>query len=134
MNCLLQVVLFVLFAIQYSYQLDEPFIKYLHDSRGNYQFYYAVGDVTHTEVGKRGLKQGFYEYTDANGEVQRVDYNAGPRGYSAQGTNIPVPVTDTPEVKSARKAHLLFRKGVLETAPGTPDFFLREADTSRQSK
>lgn len=89
---------------------------------GKFQFPgYSGGPSAKSEVKTfDGNVHGTYSYVDSNNELQTVDYTAGPNGFRAAATNLPVapvdtnqppvdtnkPVEDTPEVVAARNAHL----------------------------
>jgi hypothetical protein len=94
------------------------------DELGQYNYGYSGGPSAKNEVRSfDGVVRGSYSYVDANNEVQTVDYTAGPGGFKAAATNLPVapvdtgvapvdtgvapePVEDTPEVAAAKAAHL----------------------------
>merc|ERR1739842_127953 len=74
-----------------------------------------------------GVTRGSYQYIDANGIVQTVNYIADDvNGFRVAGTNIPTapaalpigpaPVAETPEVAAARAAHLAAHDQALAAA------------------
>ncbi|KAK9869935.1 hypothetical protein WA026_006033 [Henosepilachna vigintioctopunctata] len=55
-----------------------------------------------------GTIGGGYPYWDKNGQLKYMEYITNPENYNFYGSYLPItvaPVTDTPEVKAARKAH-----------------------------
>jgi hypothetical protein len=103
------------------------------DDIGQYSFGYSNGESVKQEVKTAdGVVRGAYQYVDANGNLQTVNYIADPvNGFRVAGTNIPVapaaqnvalpvapkapvveplvapvPVMETPEVAAARAEHL----------------------------
>jgi hypothetical protein len=95
------------------------------DEFGQFSFGYENINSAKTETKDAfGVTRGTYQYVDANGLVQTVNYIADDvNGFRVSGTNIPVgpsslplgpaapllaplPVTETPEVAAARKEHL----------------------------
>ena len=56
------------------------------------------------------MTRGTYSYTDKNGAVQAVQYEAGQNlGFQVKASSLPEqakPVQDTPEVLAAREQHL----------------------------
>jgi len=95
------------------------------DEFGQFSFGYENINSKKTETKDAfGVTRGSYEYVDANGALQIVNYVADPvNGFRVAGTNIPVapvapqipvhapliapePVMETPEVKAARAEHL----------------------------
>lgn len=61
------------------------------DEHGQYTYGYTDGASAKTETRYAdGLTKGSYSYVDDNGAVQAVHYTAGPDGFRAVGTNIPV--------------------------------------------
>jgi hypothetical protein len=110
----------------YPYYYNQPYhyhhyapvvVAHQHhsqDSLGQYNFGYSGGPSAKSEVKTfDGVVRGSYSYIDSNNELQTVDYSAGPDGFKAAGTNLPVDngkapesVTETPEVAAARADHL----------------------------
>jgi len=96
--------------------VQVPVISKYHaqDEFGQYQFGYADAYSNRNENRDlNGVVSGSYNYVDANGVPQTVNYIADHQGFRAQGTTIqfdakaaPLPVEDTPEVVAARAAHL----------------------------
>jgi len=88
------------------------------DEFGQFSFGYAGGPSARTESRDvYGVTQGSYQYVDANGLLQTVNYIADPiNGFRVAGTNIPTavvapevaalvgpaPVEETPEVRAAK--------------------------------
>jgi len=95
------------------------------DELGQFSFGYENVNSAKTETKDAfGVTRGSYQYVDANGILQRVNYIADDiNGFRVSGTNIPVapealpvssklslpiplPVKETPEVAAARQEHL----------------------------
>merc|ERR1712020_203726 len=93
------------------------------DEFGQFSFGYENINSAKTETKDAfGVTRGSYQYVDANGILQTVNYIADPvNGFRVAGTNIPVapaapnvalpvapqvPVVETPEVAAARAEHL----------------------------
>merc|ERR1712008_271408 len=88
------------------------------DEFGQFSFGYENINSAKTETRDAfGVTRGNYQYVDANGIVQSVNYIADDvNGFRVAGTNIPTapvalavgppPVAETPEVAAARAAHL----------------------------
>merc|ERR1712055_1173867 len=90
------------------------------DEFGQFSFGYENINSAKTETKDAfGVTRGSYQYVDANGIVQTVNYVADDiNGFRVAGTNIPVavaaalplvapvPVLETPEVAAARAEHL----------------------------
>jgi hypothetical protein len=113
-------------AAPYHYAAYQPAINQHHaqDQLGQYNYGYSGGPSAKSETRTfDGVVRGSYSYVDANNKLQTVDYTAGPEGFKAAATNLPVapvdtnvapvdngvapePVEDTPEVVAARAAHL----------------------------
>ena len=88
------------------------------------QFSFGYQNINSARLESRdafGVTHGSYQYVDANGLLQTVNYIADPvNGFRVAGTNIPVaavnptvalpvaplPVQETPEVAAARAEHL----------------------------
>merc|ERR1712038_2066854 len=102
----------------------EPPSSQFHaqDEFGQFSFGYQNINSAKTESRDAfGVTRGSYQYVDANGILQTVNYIADPvNGFRVAGTNIPVapevpvaapliapvPVLETPEVAKARAEHL----------------------------
>merc|ERR1712152_117871 len=102
----------------------EPPSSQFHaqDEFGQFSFGYQNINSAKTESRDAfGVTRGSYQYVDANGILQTVNYIADPvNGFRVAGTNIPVapevpvaaplvapvPVGETPEVAAARAEHL----------------------------
>merc|ERR1712174_166337 len=92
------------------------------DEFGQFSFGYENINSAKTETKDAfGVTRGSYQYVDANGILQTVNYIADPvNGFRVAGTNLPVapelpvvaplvapvPVGETPEVAAARAEHL----------------------------
>merc|ERR1712107_846616 len=92
------------------------------DEFGQFSFGHAGGPSARTESrAANGVTQGSYQYVDANGLLQTVNYIADPfNGFRVSGTNLPAaplapavvalegpaPVQETAEVAAARAEHL----------------------------
>jgi len=79
------------------------------DEFGQFSFGHAGGPSARTEARNAyGVTTGSYQYIDANGLLQTVNYIADPvNGFRVAGTNLPVApvvgaVVDTPEVAAAK--------------------------------
>merc|ERR1712198_354401 len=75
------------------------------DEFGQFSFGHAGGPSARTEARNAyGVTTGSYQYVDANGLLQTVNYIADPvNGFRVAGTNLPVaPAADTAEVAAAK--------------------------------
>jgi hypothetical protein len=102
------------------------------DEFGQFSFGYENINSAKTETKDAfGVTRGSYQYIDANGIVQTVNYIADDvNGFRVAGTNIPTapaalpaallvgpaPVAETPEVAAARSAHLAAHDEALAAA------------------
>merc|ERR1712001_505382 len=100
------------------------------DEFGQFSFGYENINSAKTETKDAfGVTRGSYQYIDANGIVQTVNYIADDvNGFRVAGTNIPTapaalpaalgpaPVAETPEVAAARAAHLAAHDEALAAA------------------
>ena len=98
------------------------------DEFGQFSFGYENINSAKTETKDAfGVTRGSYQYIDANGIVQTVNYIADDvNGFRVAGTNIPTapaalpigpaPVAETPEVAAARAAHLAAHDQALAAA------------------
>merc|ERR1711936_659048 len=114
------------------------------DEFGQFSFGHAGGPSARTEARNAyGVTTGSYQYVDANGLVQTVNYIADDvNGFRVAGTNIPTapaalpavlpagpaPVVETPEVAAARAAHLAAHEEALAAAAEVA------ADTTEERK
>merc|ERR1739844_91009 len=78
------------------------------DEFGQFSFGYQNINSAKTETKDAfGVTRGSYQYVDANGVLQTVNYIADDiNGFRVAGTNIPVAPEETPEVAAARAEHL----------------------------
>ncbi|KAK4886291.1 hypothetical protein RN001_002562 [Aquatica leii] len=77
------------------------------DTLGNYNFKYAIDGISRVEHGDlHGNVNGGFSYIDPYGILRKTEFTSGVHGYNAIGTDIPVPVQDTPEVAHAKAKHL----------------------------
>merc|ERR1712004_59759 len=114
------------------------------DEFGQFSFGYENINSAKTETKDAfGVTRGSYQYMDANGLVQTVNYIADDvNGFRVAGTNIPTapaalpavlpagpaPVVETPEVAAARAAHLAAHEEALAAATEVA------ADTTEERK
>ncbi|GLV33019.1 Cuticular protein 72Ec [Carabus blaptoides fortunei] len=100
-------------AVVTAKPVDEPAPFVATDNRdvdGSYTFSYTSEDSSKTEVRHAdGTIVGGYQYIDADGILQKVQYQAGEDGVQILASNLPVgstdPVQDTPEVLQAKDEH-----------------------------
>nr|CAD7196933.1 unnamed protein product [Timema douglasi] len=136
----IQIVLFAMVAAAvarpgllgyYPYALSSQY--HAQDELGQYSYGYAGGLSAKSEVKSfDGVTRGGYSYVDANGELQTVSYTADAlNGFRVAATNLPKapapiesaplvapePVQDTPEVATAKAAHLALVSGATPEAP-----------------
>ncbi|KAF5290400.1 hypothetical protein FQR65_LT11577 [Abscondita terminalis] len=77
------------------------------DTLGNYKLRYAIDGIARVEHGDGlGNVNGGFSYIDPHGILRKTEFTSGVHGYHAVGTDIPVPVQDTPEVAHAKASHL----------------------------
>ena len=115
-------------AVEVEWSSDAPSSQFhAQDEFGQFSFGYENINSAKTETKDAfGVTRGSYQYVDANGIVQTVNYIADDiNGFRVAGTNIPVavaaaqpvapaalplvapvPVLETPEVAAARAEHL----------------------------
>ncbi|KAK4886288.1 hypothetical protein RN001_002559 [Aquatica leii] len=87
------------------------------DTLGNYKLRYLIDGISRVEHGDlHGNVNGGFSYIDPHGILRKTEFTSGVHGYHAIGTDIPVPVQDTPEVAHAKANHL----SVLRAAYLTP--------------
>ncbi|KAF5298533.1 hypothetical protein FQA39_LY11785 [Lamprigera yunnana] len=92
------------------------------DTLGNYRLRYLIDRISRVEQGDaNGNVNGGFSYIDPYGILRKTEFTSGVHGYNAFGTDIPVPVQDTPEVAIAKSNHLsVLRAAYL--APKLPEF------------
>merc|ERR1712131_464701 len=103
------------------------------DEFGQFSFGHAGGTLARTEARNAyGVTTGSYQYVDANGLLQTVNYVADPvNGFRVAGTNLPVgpavpaAVEDTPEVAAAKAE---FQAAFDEAAAASAERRKREAE------
>ncbi|KAK4886292.1 hypothetical protein RN001_002563 [Aquatica leii] len=77
------------------------------DTLGNYKLKYAIDGISRVEHGDlNGNVNGGFSYIDPHGILRKTEFTSGVHGYNAIGTDIPLPVQDTPEVAHAKANHL----------------------------
>ncbi|KAF5290395.1 hypothetical protein FQR65_LT11572 [Abscondita terminalis] len=77
------------------------------DTLGNYKLRYAIDGISRVEHGDGlGNVNGGFSYVDPHGILRKTEFTSGVHGYNAVGTDIPIPVQDTPEVAHAKANHL----------------------------
>merc|ERR1712126_564082 len=107
------------------------------DEFGQFSFGHAGGPSARTESrAANGVTQGSYQYVDANGLLQTVNYIADPfNGFRVSGTNLPAaplapavvalegpaPVQETAEVAAARAEHLAAVDAAAAAAAAAPE-------------
>merc|ERR1719219_371498 len=75
------------------------------DDIGQYSFGYANGDTVKQEVKTAdGVVRGAYQYVDANGIVQTVNYIADALGFRVGATNLPVHHVEGPHAEPIQEA------------------------------
>ncbi|XP_031340886.1 adult-specific rigid cuticular protein 15.5-like [Photinus pyralis] len=100
----------------------EQLVAVQQDTLGNYGLKYAIDGISRVERGDlHGNVNGAFSYIDPYGIVRKTEFTSGVHGYNAIGTDIPLPVQDTPEVALAKANHLsVLRAAYL--APKLPQF------------
>ncbi|KAK5643517.1 hypothetical protein RI129_007362 [Pyrocoelia pectoralis] len=100
----------------------EQLVAVQQDTLGNYDLKYAIDGISRVERGDlNGNVNGAFAYIDPYGIVRKTEFTSGVHGYNAFGTDIPVPVQDTPEVALAKANHLsVLRAAYL--SPKLPQF------------
>merc|ERR1712024_391544 len=93
------------------------------DDIGQYSFGYANGESVKQEVKTAdGVVRGAYQYVDANGIVQTVNYIADALGFRVGATNLPVHHVEGPQTEPVQEAQAVEEpvvaayKGVMEPA------------------
>merc|ERR1711997_661169 len=91
------------------------------DDIGQYSFGYANGESVKQEVKTAdGVVRGAYQYVDANGIVQAVNYIADALGFRVGATNLPVHHVEGPHAEPVQEAQAVEEpvvaayKGVME--------------------
>merc|ERR1712079_817376 len=91
------------------------------DDIGQYSFGYANGESVKQEVKTAdGVVRGAYQYVDANGIVQTVNYIADALGFRVGATNLPVHHVEGPQAEPVQEAQAVEEpvvaayKGVME--------------------
>ncbi|KAF5290393.1 hypothetical protein FQR65_LT11570 [Abscondita terminalis] len=120
MNAL--IVLVALFASAFAASLDS--VAVTHDTLGNYNLRFEVPGISRVEQRDAfGNVNGGFSYVDPYGIVRQTQFTSGVHGVHAVGTDIPLPVADTPEVAHAKAEHLAVLHAAYLTAPPSPHFF-----------
>ncbi|KAK5643510.1 hypothetical protein RI129_007355 [Pyrocoelia pectoralis] len=92
------------------------------DTLGNYNFRYYIPGISRVEQrDSNGNVEGAFSYIDDHGIVRFTQFTSGVHGYNAIGTDIPVPVQDTPEVAHAKAEHLAKLHYAYLTLPPEPE-------------
>merc|ERR1711997_1013367 len=93
------------------------------DDIGQYSFGYSNGESVKQEVKTAdGVVRGAYQYVDANGIVQTVNYIADALGFRVGATNLPVHHVEGPQPEPVQEAQAVEEpvvaayKGVMEPA------------------
>ncbi|XP_031339433.1 adult-specific rigid cuticular protein 15.5-like [Photinus pyralis] len=98
------VVFVVCFATVFA---GEQLVAVSQDTLGNYDLKYSIDGISRVERGDlHGNVNGGFAYIDPHGIVRKTEFTSGVHGYNAVGTDIPLPVHDTPEVAHAKINHL----------------------------
>ncbi|XP_031340870.1 flexible cuticle protein 12-like [Photinus pyralis] len=108
---------------------DEQIVSVSQDTDGNYKLKYAIAGISRVEQGDpKGNIIGAFSYIDPHGIVRKTEFTAGVHGFNAVGSDIPLPVVDTPEVAAAKAHHLsLLREA--ELAPKVVEVKVAEIPT-----
>ncbi|KAF2884612.1 hypothetical protein ILUMI_21562 [Ignelater luminosus] len=118
MNAL--VILAIAIAAVNAKPLGEQIVAVTQDTLGNYDLKYAINGISRAEHRDAdGLVSGGFSYIDPHGVLRKTIYTAGKHGFHAIGTDIPLPVGDTPEVAIAKSAHIELLRAAqpVETVP-----------------
>ncbi|KAK4886285.1 hypothetical protein RN001_002556 [Aquatica leii] len=116
------VVFATLLISTYGQPIDTVAVN--QDTLGNYNLQFNVPGISrieHRDV--FGNVNGAFSYIDPYGIVRQTQFTSGAHGVHAVGTDIPVPVPDTPEVAQAKAEHLAILHAAYLTAPPSPRFF-----------
>ncbi|KAF2905028.1 hypothetical protein ILUMI_01148 [Ignelater luminosus] len=85
----------------------EQLVSVNQDTLGNYDLKYIINGISRAENRNiNGDVTGAYSYYDPHGILRSTSFTSGVHGYHAVGSDIPLPVQDTPEVAYAKAAHL----------------------------
>ncbi|KAF5284012.1 hypothetical protein FQA39_LY17170 [Lamprigera yunnana] len=94
------------------------------DTVGNYNLRYDVPGISRSETRDVfGNVNGAFSYYDPYGILRQTQFTSGAHGVHAVGTDIPVPVQDTPEVALAKAEHFAILQAAYLSAPPSPQFF-----------
>ncbi|KAF5290390.1 hypothetical protein FQR65_LT11567 [Abscondita terminalis] len=116
------IVLAALFAAALAAPLDTVAVS--HDTLGNYNLHFEVPGISRVENRDAfGNVNGAFSYVDPYGIVRQTQFTSGAHGVHAVGTDIPLPVPDTPEVAHAKAEHLAVLHAAYLAAPPSPHFF-----------
>merc|ERR1712055_126032 len=95
------------------------------DEFGQFSFGHAGGPSARTESRDAyGVTTGSYQYLDAFGLIQTVNYISDAAGFRVVGTNLPAgpaAVAETPEVAAARAEHLAAVEAAAAAAAAAPE-------------
>lgn len=101
--------------------LSEQIVAVTQDTLGNYDLKYAINGISRAEHRDAdGLVSGGYSYIDPHGVLRKTIYTSGVHGFHAIGTDIPLPVADTPEVAIAKSAHIELLRAAKLAEPAIP--------------
>ncbi|KAF5290391.1 hypothetical protein FQR65_LT11568 [Abscondita terminalis] len=115
------IVLAAVFASSTAQQLDT--VAVTQDTLGNYNLKLDVPGISRLEHRDAfGNVNGAVSYIDPFGFVRQIQFTAGAHGVHAVGTDVPVPVLDTPEVAHAKAEHLAVLHAAYLAAPPVPHF------------
>ncbi|KAF5284011.1 hypothetical protein FQA39_LY17169 [Lamprigera yunnana] len=109
---------------------NEQFVSVSQDTLGNYHLKYVIEGISRVEDGNaNGNVIGGYSYIDPQGVLRKTEFTSGVNGFQATGSDIPVPIQDTPDVAVAKSEHLALLRAAeakevvpIAVAP-TPVFF-----------
>lgn len=92
------------------------------DTLGNYNLRYLIDGISRVEQADgQGNIIGGFSYYDPQGILRKTQFTSGIHGFNAIGTDIPLPVQDTPEVAHAKAKHLSVLNAAYLT-PKIPEF------------
>ncbi|KAK5643521.1 hypothetical protein RI129_007366 [Pyrocoelia pectoralis] len=99
-------------------------VEVRQDTLGNYNLRFQVPGISRVENRDAfGNVDGGFSYYDDLGILRETRFTSGTHGVHAVGTDIPVPVQDTPEVAQAKAEHLSVLNAAYLSAPLSPNFF-----------
>ncbi|XP_031338863.1 cuticle protein 7-like [Photinus pyralis] len=99
-------------------------VEVRHDTLGNYNLRFQVPGISRVEDRDAfGNVNGGFSYYDDLGILRQTHFTSGVHGVHAVGTDIPVPVQDTPEVARAKAEHLAVLNAAYLSSPPSPHFF-----------